>query len=446
MKPPYASLRRREFGRLTLPALGSLAALRAGSSTAADGLARPAKNVVLVYLLGGPPHQDMWDLKPAAPKEIRGSFNPISTAVPGMQISEYLPKLAQRAERLALLRSLTYPNNDHPYMTYHTLTGRVSPVPLGANTVLPPTRSDHPHIGSIISKFHHQNPAVPGYVAVPEVFIRMGPQYVAGGGKAGYLGPRFDPLPVNEDPTKKIATLDLPENVSGERFAGRTSLLAMLDGRSPRAARSAVYQSQRTTASQLTRHSQGGLLDLEAEPATMHERYGQDRFGQSLLLARRLVERGVSFVGVHFNYMTKCDGWDTHKNNHKCLKDELLPMLDRGLSTLLDDLADRGLLDETLVVTMGEFGRTPKINNQAGRDHWGACSSVALAGGPVRGGTIVGASDKTAAYPITRPVSPVDFTATILHAVGLSPETLMHDRLNRPLPLSTGSPIHELLA
>lgn len=444
MSRDAATITRRRFGELTLPALAAHSTL-SGSVATAGPLARPAKNVVLVYLLGGPPHQDMWDLKPDAPKEIRGPFQPISTTVPDMQISEHLPELAQRAERLAILRSLTYPNNDHPFMTYHTLTGRTSPV-LGANTVLPPKRSDHPHIGSMVSKFHHRNPAVPGYVAVPEVFVRMGPQYVAGGGKAGFLGPRFDPLPVNEDPAKKIATLDLPKDVTGERFASRTNLLAMLDGRSPRSARSAVYQSQRTTASHLTRHSQGGLLDLESEPVTMHERYGRDRFGQSLLLARRLVERGVSFVGVHFNYMTKCDGWDTHRNNHKCLQDELLPMLDRGLSTLLDDLADRGLLDETLVVTMGEFGRTPKINRQAGRDHWGACSSVALAGGPVRGGTIVGASDRTAAYPMTRPVSPADLTATILHSIGLSPETPMYDRLNRPMPLSTGSPIHELLA
>ncbi|MBM81254.1 MAG: hypothetical protein CMJ78_11770 [Planctomycetaceae bacterium] len=416
----------------------------ADRARADSGITRPAKNVILVYLLGGPPHQDMWDLKPQAPKEVRGPFQPISTSAAGIQICEHLPKIAQHADKLTILRSLAFANNDHPYMTYHTLTGRISPVPLGANTVLPPTRSDHPHMGSIISKYFHQNSEVPGYVAVPEVFIRMGPQLIAGGGRAGYLGPQFDPLPINDDPSKPLPTLDLPENVSADRFRGRQKLLAVLDGKSPRAARARVYQSQRQTASRLTAGRNGGLLDLDAEPAALHERYGKDRFGQSLLLSRRLVERGVSFVGVHFNYMSKCDGWDTHKNNFKCLKDELLPMLDRGLSTLLDDLRQRGLLDETLVVTMGEFGRTPRINGNAGRDHWGHCSSVVLAGGPTRGGTVIGESDATAAYPKTRPVAPADLTASIFHALGMDPEQLMYDRLNRPLPLSPGQVIHEL--
>ena len=159
-----------------------------------------------------------------------------------------------------------------------------------------------------------------------------------------------------------------------------------------------------------------------------------------------MIEHGVSFVGVHFNYMTKCDGWDTHKNNFKCLKDELLPMIDRGLSTLLDDLKDRGLLDETLVVTMGEFGRTPRINGNAGRDHWGPCGSVVLAGGPIRQGTVIGASDATAAYPTTQPVTPPDLTASIFHALGLDHEQAIYDRLNRPLPLSTGKVIDGLFA
>ena len=433
-----------QAGSLSL--LSGLAGIRSAHGEDNRGHARPAKNCVLVYLLGGPPHQDMWDLKPNAPKEIRGEFQPISTVVPDFQISEHLPRMAQRTDRLALLRSVGYPNNDHPYMTYHTLTGRISPVPLGANTVLRPTRSDHPHIGSIVSKCHHHNDAVPGYVAVPEVFVRMGPQPVAGGGKAGYLGPQFDPLPINADPTKPLPALDLPDDVSADRFDGRRELLSVLDGRSPRSARSNVYQTQRSTAAGLTRQASGGLLDLDAEPTALSEKYGRDRFGQSLLLARRLVERGVSFVGVHFNYMTKCDGWDTHKNNFKCLKDELLPMLDRGLSTLLDDLSDRGMLNDTLVVTMGEFGRTPRINGNAGRDHWGPCGSVLFAGGPFAGGTIVGASDATAAYPVSRPVAPDDVTATILHALGMNPEQLMYDRLNRPLPLSTGHVIDELLA
>lgn len=433
-----------KYGTLSL--LSGLSAMRASGTHAALQTQRPAKNCILLYLLGGPSHLDMFDLKPEAPQEIRGPFQPIATSVPGVHVCEHLPRLAERADRFTLLRSLSYPNNDHPFMCYHTLTGRISPVPLGANTVLPPSRSDDPHIGSIVSKFHHQDVSVPGYVAIPELFVRMGPQPVAGGGRAGYLGPRFDPLPINDDPSKNLATLDLPDSVDSSRFDARQNLLAVLDGYSPNSARSQVYHTQRSTASQLTRETRGGLLDLDAEPASLHERYGRDRFGQSLLLARRLVERGVSFVGVHFNYMTKCDGWDTHKDNFGGLKDELLPMLDRGLSALLDDLATRGQLEDTLVVTMGEFGRTPKINANAGRDHWGPCGSALFAGGPTVPGTVIGASDSTAAYPTDRPVSPADVTATIFHALGLDPATEMHDRLNRPLPISTGKVISEALS
>jgi len=305
-------------------------------------------------------------------------------------------------------------------------------------------------MGAIVAKFRHRNPEVPGYVAIPEVSVRMSPELVAGGGRAGFLGPRFDPLPVNDDPAKPMAMLDLPADVSGDRFAGRARLLAALEGDPASSAvadseRTREYAATRGTALSLTRVSPNdGLFSLAAEPPALHERYGRDRFGQSLLLARRLVERGVSFVGVHFNHMTKCDGWDTHKKNFECLERELLPMLDRGLSALLDDLSDRGLLDETLVVTMGEFGRTPRINADAGRDHWGHCGSVAFAGGGVGGGRIVGASDKIGAYPTLKPVGPADVTATIFHALGMNHEQIMWDGLNRPHPLSTGRPIEEL--
>lgn len=406
---------------------------------------RPARRCILIYLLGGPSHIDMWDLKPNAPREIRGPFQPIATSVPGTQFGEHLPLLARRANRLAVVRSLTHPNNDHPYMTYYTLTGRISPVPLGANTVLPPGRNDHPHMGSVVARYKHRLPTVPGYVAIPEVRVRMNTQPVAGGGRAGYLGPQFDPLAINEDPRQRLPTLDRPDDVSAERFQRRTRLLTILDGQGATAADRLEYAQTRSTALELTRATaQDGLLDLDGENDKLRDSYGRDRFGQSLLLARRLVQRGVSFVGVHFNYMSKCDGWDTHKNNFKCLQNELLPMLDRGLAALLDDLQDRGLLDDTLVVTMGEFGRTPKINGNAGRDHWGACGSVVMAGAGVRGGTVLGASDRNAAYPTQRPVTPPDITSTIFRALEIDPHQLMYDRLNRPLPLSGGRPIHEL--
>jgi hypothetical protein len=406
-----------------------------------------AKHCILVYLLGGPSHLDMWDPKPKAPAEIRGPFEPIATAVPGVQFTEHLPRLARRADQLAIVRSVSHDNNDHPYMAYYTLTGRVSPVPLGANTVLAPSRSDDPHMGAIVSKFKHADTNVPGYVAIPELTVRMAPVPVAGGGRAGYLGPRYDPLPVNDDPTRPIASLALPTGVSAARLNGREELLAVLDGRTLKTQRAAEYAAARRTAMRLTRSiGGGGMFELSAEAAALRDSYGRGRFGQSLLLARRLVERGVSFVGVHFNYMSKCDGWDTHKNNFTCLKHELLPLFDRGLSALLDDLAVRGLLEETLVVVMGEFGRTPKINADSGRDHWGLCGSVVLAGGGVNRGIVVGASDKIGAYPAAEPVSPPDVTATIFHALGLDPKQLMSDGQGRPLALSTGQPVAELFA
>jgi hypothetical protein len=427
-----------------LGGLGSQGVAEGASTTPAGGLGR-AKSCILVYLLGGPPHQDMWDLKPEAPAEIRGPFRPIASSVPGIQVSEYLPRLAQQMQHLALVRSVTYPNHDHPFMIYYTLTGRVSPVPLGANTVLPPSRTDYPHLGSVVARFKHRNPAIPGYVAIPEVRVRMQAMPVSGGGRAGFLGPSFDPLAVNEDPTQPLNQFQLPSEVSPDRLTGRERLMAVLEGCSPRTRATEEHEVFRRSAVRLVHASASkDLFDLEKEPVRLRERYGRHRFGQSLLLSRRLVEAGVSLVGIHFNYMSRCDGWDTHSKNFDCLKDELLPLLDQGLSALLEDLHQRGRLEETLVVCMGEFGRTPRINAQAGRDHWGSCGSVVLAGGGVRGGQVVGASDKIAAYPSVYPVDPMDIQASIYHALGLSPHQLMHDQLHRPQHLSGGQVIRPL--
>ncbi|MBP88935.1 MAG: hypothetical protein CMJ64_19840 [Planctomycetaceae bacterium] len=438
------SIDRRHFLHSATAALfGAAAAARMQPANAAVRQGRgKAKSCILVYLLGGPPHQDMWDLKPNAPSEYRGPFEPIATSTPGLHISEHLPKLARQTHRTTIVCSLGYNNGDHPFMTYYTLTGRVSAIPLGANTVLPPSREDDPHMGCVVSKFKHDAQQVPGYVAIPEVQVRMTMMPVAGGGRAGYLGPEYNPLAINGDPrqSRAAAALALPDGITGERSSQREQLLAMLDGFGGKMGALQDYKTVRQRAFSLTGANHGeGLCSLDSENPQLRDRYGRDRFGQSLLLARRLVERGVSFVGVHFNNMTKCDGWDTHKDNFTCLKNELLPTLDRGLSALLDDLADRQLLDETLVVCMGEFGRTPKINSNAGRDHWGQCGSVVLAGGGVRGGNIVGASDANGAYPIATSVGPPDMVATIYHALGLNPNALIVDpRLNRTLRLSDG--------
>jgi hypothetical protein len=340
---------------------------------------------------------------------------------------------------------VTYPNHDHPFMIYYTLTGRVSPVALGANTVLPPSRTDYPHMGSVVARFRHRNGSVPGYVAIPEVRVRMQAVPVSGGGRAGFLGPGYDPFAINDDPGQPPAELRLPAGVPGQRLDQREKLLAVVQGCGPRSRATEEHEAFRRSAMRLVGSTAARqMFDLEREPAALRERYGRHRFGQSMLLARRLVEAGVSVVGIHFNFMSRCDGWDTHGKNFECLKGELLPLLDQGLSALITDLDQRGRLEETLVVCMGEFGRTPKINGSAGRDHWGHCGAVALAGGGIRGGQVVGASDSIAAYPKEQPVDPVDIQATMYHCLGLDPHQEMHDQLGRPLPISVGKVITPL--
>src|SRR5262245_33794646 len=258
-----------------------------------------ARHCVLVYLLGGPSHIDMWDLKPDAPAEIRGPFKPVATRVPGVRISEHLPRLSRQMDRVALLRSVTYPNDDHPYLIYTTLTGRPSPVPLGANTVLPPSRFDYPHLGAVVARFRHRLADVPGYVAIPEVRVRMAAAPVSGGGRSGFLGPAYDPLAINDDPRQALPEFRLPAGVNGRRLARREQLLHRIE--SPRLAQP---DGHRAAAMRLLRAgARRELFSLEREPARLRDRYGRDRFGQSLLLARRLVEAGVSLVAVHFNYM-----------------------------------------------------------------------------------------------------------------------------------------------
>jgi hypothetical protein len=408
-----------------------------------------ARSCILVYLLGGPSHLDMWDLKPDAPAEVRGPFRPIATSQPGLFIGEHLPKLAQIAGRYSLVRSVSHPNSNHTHMIYYTLTGRhmTSPNP-NDNVPNPPTRADHPHLGSVVARFRGGRGGLPGYVALPELTIRMQPVALQGG-NAGFLGPRFDPLAINDDPRnpESLRAVVLPREVTADRFGRREALLAAIDGRGPHAPPALSYSAAREAAAKLIGVPKAStVFFVDQEPTRVRDRYGHHRFGQSLLLARRLAEAGVPLIAVHYNNMSKCDGWDTHAKNFDCLKDELLPMLDQGLSALLEDLGARGRLEETLVVCMGEFGRTPRINPQAGRDHWGPCASVLLAGGGIQPGRVLGSSDRLATYPSTFPVDPSDIQATVYHALGLRPDLVMTDPAGRPLPISQGTPVRELLA
>jgi hypothetical protein len=456
------SLGRREFLRVGggLAVAGFLSTPQAEAGRKSGSITRreaKARSCILIYLLGGPPHLDMWDLKPSAPAEVRGPFRPIATSVPGLQICEHLPRLARMAHQYALVRSVSHNNHNHTPMIYYTLTGRPVEQPNQDNDVRPPQRGDAPHIGAIAARFGNAPKNLPGYVAIPELAVRSSTKgefkrvrSLLRGGGGGFLGPLFDPLPVNGDPSTPdaVPSLSLPPEVASERLERRANLLSVLDGRSTFSGQaSQSYRDLRSQALVLTGAAGGKspAFSLESEPSPIRDRYGRDRFGQALLLARRLAESGVPMIAIHFNEMTVCDGWDTHSKNFQALQSELLPMLDQSLSALLEDLDQRGQLRETLVVVMGEFGRTPRINKDAGRDHWGLCQSVLLAGGGIRGGLVHGSSDRIGAYPATDPVDPVDIHATVFHSMGLDSERTMYDALGRPYPLSSGRVVTGLL-
>jgi hypothetical protein len=446
---------RREFLRVG----GGLAVTGFLTSGPAPGVApvrAAARSCILVYLLGGPPHLDMFDLKPGAPAEIRGPFRPVATTLPGVHICEHLPRLARLAHRYALVRSVSHNNHNHTPMIYYTLTGRPVERPEQDNDVRPPQRTDFPHVGAVLARFKPSPLGLPGYVAVPELAVRSSlrgefrrARTPLRGGAAGFLGPLFDPLAVNGEPgtAEAIPALSLPRDVGAERLERRAALLDVLERHGPGVAGTQAQRALRRQAVALTGAAGGlpGAFTLAAEPQRLRDRYGEHRFGKTLLLARRLAEASVPMVAVHFNEMTVCDGWDTHARNFQALQGELLPMLDQGLSALLEDLQQRGLLDETLVVVMGEFGRTPRINAQAGRDHWGLCQSVLLAGGGIRGGRVYGSSDRIGAYPASDSVDPADLHATLYHCMGIDPESIVYDHLRRPFPLSTGRVLTALL-
>jgi hypothetical protein len=455
MFAPHHLLDRRDFIALGGLALGAWAFPALGARPAHLGKKphRPARSCILVYLLGGPPQLDTFDLKPEAPAEIRGPFKPIATTVPGLRICEHLPRLARLAQQYALVRTVSINNHNHTPMIYYTLTGRMVERPGEDNDVRPPQRGDFPHIGAVMARLKGAPRALPGYVAIPELAVRSSlrgefkrvRQSLRGGG-AGFLGPLLDPLSVQEEPgtANAIPALAPPAQVAAERQERRAALLATLNGRGPSQQAAETLVTLQRQAVVLSGTRGGKTFSLEDEPPPVQDRYGRHRFGKAMLLARRLAEAGVPMIAIHFNEMTVCDGWDTHSKNFAALKDELLPMVDQSLSALLEDLSQRGLVDQTVVAMMGEFGRTPKINPQTGRDHWGLCQSVLLAGGGIQGGTVIGRSDRIAAYPADEAVDPVDIHATVYQAMGLGHDQHLRDNLDRPWPISTGRAIKRL--
>jgi hypothetical protein len=408
-----------------------------------------AKSCIVVFLFGAPAHQDIWDLKPEAPADIRGEFNPIASNVPGILVGEHIPLIARQVHQLALIRSVSHPDNTHTVAMHYMLTGQRHAQP---NTNPQNQPSDFPTFGAVVQKLRPGRGPLPAAISLNSPANQVSASnHIFPGFFAGILGHNYDPMFIAQDPSKP-GFQPLP-SAEGPAAAWRTrrGLLATLD--TAAGLRRRLAGSTAPVVRELDTFHERALelvtapaarraFDLSGESTRVRDRYGWSAFGQGLLLARRLVEAGVGLVTL--NWARDDAFWDTHADNFRQLKNDLLPRFDLGFSALLSDLADRGLLDETLVVCLGEFGRTPRINSRAGRDHWAACNTVVLAGAGIRGGQVHGASDRWAALPASAPVSPEDLAATLYHSIGIEPHTPIWDRLNRPLPLCTGNPLVSL--
>lgn len=451
------------LGGLSLPQL--LAADEANPTTR-----RKAKHVVCVYLLGGAATQDMFDLKPSAPSEVRGEFHPIATSAPGVQICEHLPRLAKWMHRAALLRSVTHKAGCH------------NPIPGYTGSELMPTdiissrESYPPSMGSVCEYLRQTGSSaarlrdLPDYVYLP-CYLGWGQAIRRPGPYAGFLGKQYDALYTECTPSLDpgcVCAPGKPQYVRGQprlpepppgtitldRLKDRRSLLAQFENKLPAAeAGTGTYDRLQHRAFQLmTSPAVRAAFDLDREPAALREAYGRTLFGSSMLTARRLIEAGVRFVNVTWDiywdrHKIDYDGWDTHTKNFMILKQWNLPQLDQTLSALMTDLDARGLLDETLILMTSEMGRTPRINGNAGRDHWTYCYGNFLAGAGIRGGSVCGASDAQAAFVKDRPIRPADVVASVYHCLGIDPDMPVHDRAARPVAAAQGGePIREVLA
>jgi hypothetical protein len=433
-----------QVGGASLLGLGLPRLLRADKERPA-GAATKADACILIFLNGGPSHLDMWDMKPDAPKEVRGEFQPIATSVPGVQFSEHLPKLARHMHRCTLVRSVHHSvNNSHAAAVYVGLTGH-DRGELGGGAK--PT--DHPAIGSVMGLCRPPKRPVVPYVSMPYITQegRGGPPQP--GFFGGLLGRTRDPLFVLRDPNTPdfaMPELGLGPDLDRARLDARRQLLQRIRaGGNDRAAREMTgFQSKAFDL--LVSSATQKAFRLDHEPPAVRDRYGRNIYGQSVLLARRLIESGTRVACISWAPDANAT-WDTHGNNFKSLKDTLLPQFDAAASSLLADLADRGLLERTIVAMMGEFGRSPKVNGAAGRDHWNFCYSLMLAGGGFKGSFVHGASDKIGARPSRNPVTPGDIIATLYTCLGIDPNLELSDRLGRPFALAPwGEPVRELLA
>lgn len=450
-------------GGLSLMGLpGSLVAPSSGAAAPSGGSSPRAKACIFIFLFGGPSQIDLWDMKPEAPVEIRGDFKPIDTNAPGVQICEHLPLLARQMDKICLVRSMAHRMPVHGPACSEMFTGRPY---FGPPTTDQATPQDWPSLSSLVTRFGPRRTGMPSSLVLPWYIQFAGQDKRIAGQTGGRMGEVHNPFLVQGDPNQadfQVPGISLPDDVPGPRLRSRRELLREVDAWLPaelaRDHRVELFRSQVDTVFSMLGDAQmKQAFELDREPDACRERYGRTRFGQSLLLARRLVEAGVSLLTVNWDDGTQTDKvspfWDTHNHNFRSLKERLAPLFDRAFSAFIADLQERGLLETTLVVAAGEFGRTPKIGQivqngmteKTGRDHWPHAFTALTAGGGVHGGQVYGATNKTGAFVTDRPVSPADLSATILGHLGVDPDREYWDAFQQvPRKLSEGKAVTDL--
>lgn len=452
-------LSRRELLRVGGVSLGglTLSRLLQRRAEAAEGQPRArAKSVIVLFNGGGIPQHETWDPKPEAPQEIRGEFAAIPTRTPGLLVGELMPKTAQLTDKIAVVRTMATGDNSHSTSGYQMLTGAPH-IPLSRENALPGKPNDSPSFNALVKALRPTRGGLPASIVLPHRLANFDGLYPWPGTDAGALGRKFDAWLMECDPSAESFAAPgcaLPAELPPLRFDGRLSLLEQLDRRIAAAAdraEVAEYDRFKQQSLELIAGNKARVaFDIAREPDRVRDRYGRTKYGQCVLLARRLVEAGVSLVQVNWaspdKKLANNGGWDTHLQHNESVKGWLMPMMDQTYSALIEDLDQRGLLEETLVCWVAEFGHTPKFNARGGRDHWGRVFCISLAGGGIRGGVVHGASDKHAAAPLDDAVRPCDYLATVFHLLGFHADTQVQDLEGRPLPISRGRVIEPVLA
>jgi Protein of unknown function (DUF1501) len=446
-----------QFGGVSLLSAGLLHTLAARTAPRPAAIRPRAKACILLFQVGGPYQVETFDPKPDAAAEVRGIFAPLATRVTGLRMTEALPRVAEHADKFAILRGVHHTIRCHNPAIYCSLVGREATDPMAVSNRTAARRTDHPHFASVAARLRPPRTAMPFHVIIPNT-TNNGPAK-SPGLTGGYLGAAYDPFVLGADPSDpdfRVESVVMPPDIDAVRFEARQSLLQRLDQQQRTVERSGAVESMHTlyqrAFTMLTAPESKAAFDLSREPTRVRDRYGRHLQGQSTLLARRLVEAGVPFVSVFSHVDVDRGSWDTHQNHNARVRNDLLPPADQSFSALLEDLHARGMLDDTLVIWMGEFGRTPRMgvnfsnntNNVGGRDHWCNCYSVVLAGGGVRGGQVVGSSDQHSAYPRERAVHVSELAATIFHLLGIDPRAQLYDIQGQFHNICDGNPVTEL--